>query len=68
MKIFRLVRPVNVIVPFFWSFFAIAIRLQFSRTDGAGRRLEVVQQVTPYGANIRSHAGAAMAPYGRTQG
>jgi len=32
----RVVPPVNIIVLFFWSPFAIAIRLQFSRIDGAG--------------------------------
>jgi len=30
------VPPVNIIVPFFWSLFAIAIRLQSRRSDGAG--------------------------------
>jgi hypothetical protein len=29
------VPPVNTIVPFSWPFIAIAIRLQFSRIDGA---------------------------------
>ena len=41
------VPPVNIIVPFFESLFATAIRLQFSRIDDAGHQRGETRQLFP---------------------
>jgi len=41
------VPPVNFIVQLFWSLFAIAIRLQFCRIDGAGHQHGETPQTFP---------------------
>ena len=45
--VFTGVPPDYSIVSIFWSFFAIAIRLPFCRSDGAGHRYRETQQCHP---------------------